>query len=622
MIKIDERKLSKSLRFTLILASLFIILISVTAMALSAGLPVFVNNHAPALNASNLNAIVTYVINTNTSLNNLGVNVKNYGALGDGVADDTAEIQAALDAVPAAGGRVYIPNGTYLITGPLYPKSNTIISGAGWGSIIQVKTQGDWNVFDYNGGTPAQNWVVQDMSINLNCDNTVNPSSHIYGAAVCSSYSSVTVIRCHIYGAHRRAIQGYTCIGVTIKDNLIEDFCNSNADSAIDIDYGNYDPADTLAGGASRYCIITGNTIKNNAGGQYGAAIELDGAYGVGRNHIISNNIIQACYMGIKPSNNAQGIVVTSNIINDGSYPIYVIGDGCIISDNIIGGYGDCGITVEGQYNDIHNNIITNRISTAPIWIKGNNNLIRYNNLYGGDKGILVDGSYNTLEYNGVYRPNNAVTLTVNGDYNKIRHNILTPGIVFGGYLSASVNAGDYVIPMTSTVGLYPGSSIKIAEGGKTTLYTRAKYVARDFVILIAPVPAGGYTTSAYLDLNGANPTGIVLNSGADNNEITSNEISTTSPITNSGASNTIKGNTGYITENTGTATVPNAATYIDVTHGLSATPAASRIIVTPTNNLGNAAKYWIDNIGTTTFRINVDADPGAGTATFSWSVV
>ena len=42
-------------------------------------------------------------------------NVKAYGAVGDGVADDAAPIQAAVDALPSAGGVVYLPEGKYLI---------------------------------------------------------------------------------------------------------------------------------------------------------------------------------------------------------------------------------------------------------------------------------------------------------------------------------------------------------------------------------------------------------------------------------------------------------------------------------------------------------------------------
>jgi len=50
------------------------------------------------------------------------LSVKDFGAVGDGVADDTAAIQAAFDAIPSAsgqGGTVYIPAGDYKITDTL-----------------------------------------------------------------------------------------------------------------------------------------------------------------------------------------------------------------------------------------------------------------------------------------------------------------------------------------------------------------------------------------------------------------------------------------------------------------------------------------------------------------------
>jgi hypothetical protein len=60
------------------------------------------------------------------------VSVKDFGAVGDGATDDTAAIQAALTAAGAAGGAtVYLPGGTYKLTGPLYVSSNTWLCGAG-----------------------------------------------------------------------------------------------------------------------------------------------------------------------------------------------------------------------------------------------------------------------------------------------------------------------------------------------------------------------------------------------------------------------------------------------------------------------------------------------------------
>jgi hypothetical protein len=62
----------------------------------------------------------------------LVLNVKDSGALGDGITDDTAAIQAALLATPE-GGTLYFPVGTYLITSPLVLRRNRAIVGANAG---------------------------------------------------------------------------------------------------------------------------------------------------------------------------------------------------------------------------------------------------------------------------------------------------------------------------------------------------------------------------------------------------------------------------------------------------------------------------------------------------------
>lgn len=65
-------------------------------------------------------------------LRELAVSVKDFGAVGDGAADDTAALKAAIDAVSAAGGGVVrIPRGTYKHTGLTLP-SNITLQGEGY----------------------------------------------------------------------------------------------------------------------------------------------------------------------------------------------------------------------------------------------------------------------------------------------------------------------------------------------------------------------------------------------------------------------------------------------------------------------------------------------------------
>lgn len=49
------------------------------------------------------------------SIGGATINVKNKGALGNGVHNDTAAIQAAINSLPSTGGTVYVPAGRYMI---------------------------------------------------------------------------------------------------------------------------------------------------------------------------------------------------------------------------------------------------------------------------------------------------------------------------------------------------------------------------------------------------------------------------------------------------------------------------------------------------------------------------
>jgi len=86
-------------------------------------------------NTTSNTAAITHI--ENGVINNLAtflqdsyvVNVKHFGAVGDGAADDTAAVQAAITA--ASGGVVYAPEGTYRVSEVTETVANIVGAGAG-----------------------------------------------------------------------------------------------------------------------------------------------------------------------------------------------------------------------------------------------------------------------------------------------------------------------------------------------------------------------------------------------------------------------------------------------------------------------------------------------------------
>ncbi|MCP1445554.1 parallel beta-helix repeat protein [Pseudomonas sp. GGS8] len=111
-------------------------------------------------------------------------NVQNFGAKGDGITDDTAAIQRAIDAAAAAGGgQVYVPTGTYIVSGGVEPsdgclmlKSNVYLYGDGMGaSTVKVADGSDTKitgVIRSAYGEETHDFGVSNLTIDGNRDNT------------------------------------------------------------------------------------------------------------------------------------------------------------------------------------------------------------------------------------------------------------------------------------------------------------------------------------------------------------------------------------------------------------------------------------------------------------------
>jgi len=97
----------------------------------------------------------------------VGADVRDFGAKGDGVADDSAAIQAAVDSVRKTGGLVDIPPGTYLIGEPIRLPSGIRLEGAARSATILV-ARGDFRgdaMLQGDGSQPfVRGLVIEHMT--------------------------------------------------------------------------------------------------------------------------------------------------------------------------------------------------------------------------------------------------------------------------------------------------------------------------------------------------------------------------------------------------------------------------------------------------------------------------
>jgi hypothetical protein len=175
-------------------------------------------------------------------INNTVINVLDYGATGDGTTDDTAAIQAAIDASLVSGvgfSMVWFPTGVYVIGSPLLLPANYRLDGdsaeikakvgftgvtrtnVGDGGTVTLDCLLLFLLGDYNNiAGPQRDRAYVGQGLKLNCNEVTK--SGIYMERMPYSYIACQVINT-IAGGNAIDIGTY-CWGVHLENVVVEDF--------------------------------------------------------------------------------------------------------------------------------------------------------------------------------------------------------------------------------------------------------------------------------------------------------------------------------------------------------------------------------------------------------------
>jgi hypothetical protein len=264
------------------------------------------------------------------------VSVKDYGAVGDGVTDDTAAIQAAI----AAGTEIRIPAGTYKITSALTVTSDyKRIIGAGIGNTI-IFNYGASNAMEVKslGGASATRIGCSVADLTLDGRN-VGAALYVYDAAQC---------RFDRLECKRSTANGVNALMV-IDSTFNEIVATDNASDGIILSYG------TKAGVEFN----TNEVVVNScvAYSNVGAGLRMRCS--------LSNHVVGGEY-----SSNGYGVLLEggkrSSVTN------------CWIENNttrsiqISQGTTSLGVVYSGDNNKIYNNLITGTGSIEVVTGDGN----------------------------------------------------------------------------------------------------------------------------------------------------------------------------------------------------------------------------------------------------------
>ena len=237
----------------------------------------------------------------------------------DGVADQV-EINTAIGALPAAGGEVRLLEGTYTIAASIVVnKSNVVLSGNGWSSIIKDIAVGIVSMIELGDGVSTYtNFTVKDLKLESDY-NIVNTD----GIQTMLNTSRISIYNVYLKNMRYGVYLGTTPVQdryAVVSGCIFEDVFESLMAGA--------------SGPGSRYVSLANNVIfRNTVAVLDGIVVETCSEVTVTGNVILGNftesgifignssrvsvtgNIVRGCTIGIRVQNGAADISITGNTI-------------------------------------------------------------------------------------------------------------------------------------------------------------------------------------------------------------------------------------------------------------------------------------------------------------------
>jgi hypothetical protein len=230
------------------------------------------------------------------------VNVKDYGAKGDGSTDDTNAIQAALN----DNDSIYIPEGTYLVSGLEIERNNMRITGEGYFSILKGTSSYILRLDNQNVSS-SENLKIAGINFQASSTNTTTAITGKYSEVV--TYTAGTFQVGVNYTIESVGTTDFTLIGAA-NNNVGTTFTATGAGTGTGTATDGITVTNYIYMLGVFRCLFSSDLqygVKNNllqakfydclfgryGGGSMTTAIYIDGRFGVDANA----NTIDSCYI-------------------------------------------------------------------------------------------------------------------------------------------------------------------------------------------------------------------------------------------------------------------------------------------------------------------------------------